>query len=60
MSKRRKFVMADTDLDFIQILAEDGDLAKKLEKALKERIGRELGAPGGSKRSPKKKEARDE
>jgi hypothetical protein len=52
--------MADTDLDFIQILAEDGDLAKKLEKALKERIGRELGASGGSKRSPKKKEARDE
>lgn len=60
MSKRKKFVMADTDLDFIQILAEDGDLAKKLEKALKERIVRELGAPEGSKRSPKKKEARGE
>lgn len=60
MSKRNKFVLADTDLDFIQILAEDGDLAKKLEKALKERIARELGAPEGSKRSQKRKEARDE
>lgn len=61
MTKRKKFAMADTELDFIQILAEDSDLAKRLEKALSTRIAREFfeEKPAG-KRSPKKKEARDE
>lgn len=61
MSKRKKFVLADTDLDFIQILAEDGDLAKRLEKALNNRIAREFfNEKPEAKRSPKKKEARGE
>ncbi len=61
MSKRKKFVMADTDLDFIQILAEDSDLAKKLEKALSSRIAREFfETEPAVKRSRKKKEARGE
>ena len=63
MSKRKKFVMADTDLDFIQIIADDGDLAKKLEKALKARIAKEFSEGGEPKRkrsSGKKKEAGDE
>jgi hypothetical protein len=63
MSKRAKFALADMDLDFIQIIADDGDLAKKLEKALKARIAKEFSEGGEPKRkrsSGKKKEAGDE
>lgn len=61
MTKRKKFAVADTELDFIQILAEDGDLATRLEKALNTRIAREFfNEKSAAKRSPKKKEARGE
>ena len=61
MPKRKKFAVANTELDFIQIIAEDSDLGKRLEKALSSRIAREFfeTKPAG-KRSPKKKEAQGE
>jgi hypothetical protein len=63
MSKKAKFVLADSDLDFIQVIGKDSDLAKKLDKALKSRIAKELfnEKPSGKRSAQgKKKEAGNE
>lgn len=59
MNKKARAQIKDMDFDFIQVIAEDGDLAKKLERALSARIAREISGKA-PKRSPKKKGARDE
>jgi hypothetical protein len=64
MNKKAKFVVADLDLDFIQVIGGDSDLSKKLDKALKSRIAKEFFGeapkPKRSARAGKKKEARNE
>lgn len=63
MNKKAKFVLADSDLDFIQILSGDDDLSKKLDKALKTRIAKEFfnEKPSGKRSAQgKKKEAGNE
>ena len=63
MNKKAKFVLADSDLDFIQVIGGDSDLAQKLEKALKSRVAKEFfnEKPAGKRSAQgKKKEAGNE